>query len=88
MSRKIKTVTGKDGREIEVVTRRVRKREIRPMFGGPESVMGEGIQKDMDATVLEDLFALRDLGPQTPAISLDDLKKRRFASLEHLPKKA
>lgn len=79
---KIKTVTGKDGREIEVVTRPVRKREMRPMFGGPESVMGAGFQKGLDAMVLEDLFALRDLGPQTPAISLDGLKKRRFASLK------
>ena len=78
----IKTVTGKDGREIEVVTRPSRKREVRPMFGGPESVMGKGIQKDMDAMVLEDLFALRDLGPQTPAIPLEGLKKRRFAPLK------
>jgi hypothetical protein len=82
MSKKIKTVTAKDGREVEVVTRPSRKRKVRPMFGGPESVMGERFQKDMDAVVLEDLFALRDLGPQTPAIPLEGLKKRRFASLK------
>ena len=86
MSENIQTVTDKAGREVEVVTRPQRRRK-RPMFGGPESVMGEGVQKDMDATVLEDLFALRNLGPQTPAINQDEIKERRFASLDRLPKK-
>ena len=81
----IKTVTGKDGQEIEVVTRPARRRtkNTQPMFGGPESVMGAGLQKGLDAMVLEDLFALRALGPQTPVIPLDELKKRRFAPLKN-----
>jgi hypothetical protein len=61
MSKMIKTVTGKDGREIEVVTRPSRKRNTQPMFGGPESVMGGGVQKDMDAKVMGDLYASLDV---------------------------
>ena len=56
--KKIQTVTDRAGREIEVVTRRRRKR---PMFGGTESVIGERVQKDLDAKVLGDLFASLDL---------------------------
>ena len=72
------------GMIVEVVTRPSRRRtkNTQPMFGGPESVMGAGIQKGLDAMTLEDLFALRDLGPQTPAIPLDELRKRRFATLD------
>jgi hypothetical protein len=64
MSKMIKTVTGKDGQEVEVVTRPARRRRTRntqPMFGGPESVMGGGVQKDMDAKVMGDLYASLDV---------------------------
>jgi len=57
MSKMIKTVTGKDGREVEVVTRPARKREGLPVFGGPESVMGAGVQKHLDDTVPGDMLA-------------------------------
>jgi hypothetical protein len=57
MSKAITTVTDRSGREVEVVTRPNRKRGMRPMFGGPESVIGAGVQKNLDATVLDDMFA-------------------------------
>ena len=84
MSKMIKTVTGKDGQEVEVVTRPARRRtkNTQPMYGGPESVMGGGIQKDMDAMVMGDLFGLVRLPTLGPAISLDEIKKRRFATLD------
>jgi hypothetical protein len=47
--------------EVEVVIRPSRRKR---MFGGPESILGAAIQKDLDAMVLEDMFALRD-GPKT-----------------------
>lgn len=57
MSKKIKTVTGKDGREIEVVTRAASKKRLardarKPLFGGPESVIGERVQKDLDNALI------------------------------------
>ncbi len=55
--KKIQTVTDRAGREVEVVTRRRK----RPMFGGTESVIGERVQKDLDAKVLGDLFASLDI---------------------------
>ena len=52
MSR-VKTIRSRGGHEVEVVTRPTsRKRQAResqrPMFGGPESVLGERVQKDLD----------------------------------------
>ena len=45
------------GREVEVVTRPASKKRQaresqRPMFGGPESVIGERVQKDLDNEVV------------------------------------
>ena len=45
------------GHEVEVVTRAPsRKRQAResqrPMFGGPESALGERVQKDLDNEVI------------------------------------
>ena len=56
MSR-VKTIRSRGGHEIEVVTRSPsRKRRAResqrPMFGGPESVIGERVQKDLDNEVV------------------------------------
>ena len=50
------------GMTVEVVTRpaRRRTRNTQPMFGGPESVMGGGVQRDMDAAVMGDLYASLD----------------------------
>ena len=47
-----------------------RKNYTQPVYGGPESVIGEGVQKDMDAKVMGDLFGLIDPVPRknyTPA---------------------
>ena len=47
-----------------------RKNHTQPVFGGPESVIGEGVQRDMDAKVMGDLFGLIDPVPRknyTPA---------------------
>ena len=57
-------------------------RNTQPMYGGPESVMGGGVQKDMDAMVMGDLLGLVRLSTLGPAISLDETKKRRFATLD------
>ncbi len=55
MSR-VKTIHSRGGHEIEVVVRPPRKRQARepqrPMFGGPESVIGERVQKDLDNALL------------------------------------
>lgn len=58
MSR-VKTIRSRGGHEVEVVTRPTsRKRQARefppsrPMFGGPESVMGERVQKGLDNAVV------------------------------------
>ena len=56
MSR-VKTIRSRGGHEIEVVTRPPsRKRQAResqrPMFGGPEPVIGERVQKDLDNEVV------------------------------------
>jgi hypothetical protein len=45
------------GHEVEVVTRpslgkRQARESQRPMFGGPESVIGERVQKDLDNEVV------------------------------------
>jgi hypothetical protein len=50
------------GMTVEVVTRpaRRRTRNTQTMFGGPESVMGGGVQRDMDAAVVGDLYASLD----------------------------
>ena len=57
----MKYVTDKKGREVEVVTRRRRPHmeaaeAKRPLFGGPESVIGEGVQHDLDQSTLGDLL--------------------------------
>ncbi|MBQ73371.1 MAG: hypothetical protein CMJ67_10750 [Planctomycetaceae bacterium] len=57
MSKNIKIIEGKDGNDVEVVTRAASKRRQaresqRPMFGGPESVIGERVQKDLDNTLM------------------------------------
>lgn len=49
----LKIIRSKNGHEVEVVTRAPpRKRQAResqrPMFGGPESIIGERVQKDLD----------------------------------------
>jgi len=54
---RVKTIRGTNGHKIEVVTRtpskKRRARESqRPMFGGPESVIGERVQKDLDNEVV------------------------------------
>ncbi len=55
MSR-VKTIHSRGGHEIEVVVRPPRKRQARepqrPMFGGPESVIGERVQKDLDNALI------------------------------------
>ena len=56
MSR-VKTIRSRGGHEIEVVTRtpskkRQARESQRPMFGGPESVLGERVQKDLDNEVV------------------------------------
>ena len=56
MSR-MKTIRGRDGHEVEVVTRATSKKRRardseRPLFGGPESVLGERVQKDLDNEVI------------------------------------
>ena len=62
MSR-MKTIRSRGGHEVEVVIRPPRKRQAResqrPMFGGPESVIGERVQKDLDNEVV--YAALGDL---------------------------
>jgi hypothetical protein len=57
----MKYVTDKKGREVEVVTRRRRPpvetaEANRPIFGGPKSIVGQRVQRDLDATVLGDLL--------------------------------
>jgi len=54
---RVKTIRSRGGHEVEVVTRAPsRKRQAResqrPMFGGPESVIGERVQKDLDNEVI------------------------------------
>lgn len=56
MSR-VKTIRGRGGHEIEVVTRAPSKKRQpreseRPLFGGPESVLGERAQKGLDNAVV------------------------------------
>ena len=56
MSR-MKTIRGRNGHEVEVVTRAASKKRQardseRPLFGGPESVLGERGQKDLDNEVV------------------------------------
>ena len=38
-----------------------RKNYTQPVYGGPESVMGGGVQRDMDAAVMGDLYASLDV---------------------------
>ena len=55
MSR-VKTIRGRGGHEIEVVTRAPSKkrqaRESEQPFGGSESAIGERVQKDLDNAVV------------------------------------
>lgn len=49
------------GHDVEVVTRpssekRKARESQRPMFGGPESVIGERVQKDLDYYFLGDIL--------------------------------
>lgn len=54
---KIKRFKVRGGREIEVVPRRSSKRDPKqPMFGGPESVIGQRVQQDLDYMVLGDFL--------------------------------
>ena len=77
---KIKTVTGKDGREIEVVTRSTRapanpgREEDRLMFS-MDGVVGKGSHQGIDTMVMDSLlgFAGRKA---TPWASLDLIKRR------------
>ena len=53
----IKRFKVRGGREVEVVRRRRSKRNPKqPAFGGPESVLGERVQKDLDYMVLGDIL--------------------------------
>ena len=52
-----KTIRGCNGNEVEVVTRSASKKRQaresqRPMFGGPESILGGRVQKDLDNEVV------------------------------------
>jgi len=54
---RVKTIRSRGGHEIEVVTRppsrkRQERESQRPMFGDPESVIGERVQKDLDNAVV------------------------------------
>jgi hypothetical protein len=53
---RVKTIRSRGGHEVEVVVRPPRKRQAResqrPMFGGPESVIGERVQKDLDNALM------------------------------------
>lgn len=55
MSR-VKTIRSRGGHEVEVVVRPPRKRQARdserPLLGGPESVIGERVQKDLDNALM------------------------------------
>lgn len=60
MSKNIKIIEGKDGNDVEVVTRSASKKRLarhpdkdkRPLFGGPESVLGGRVQKDLDNALM------------------------------------
>jgi hypothetical protein len=55
-----KTIRGRNGNEVEVVTRSASKKRLarhpnkdeRPLFGGPESVIGGRVQKDLDNALI------------------------------------
>ena len=42
--------------EVEVIRRRSKRKLERPLFGGPESVLGQSVQKDLDDMVLGDIL--------------------------------
>ena len=60
MTERRKTIRGLDGTEVEVVTRAASKKRLarhpdkdkRPLFGGPESILGERVQKDLDNALM------------------------------------
>ena len=51
----VKHIRSRGGHEVEVVTRRAKRQateDRRPPFGGPESVLGERVQKDLDNALM------------------------------------
>ena len=59
---KVSYVKDKQGNEVEVVTRRKKRKKPSPMFGGPESVIGQRVQQDLDYMVLGDF--LHEIGKE------------------------
>ena len=52
----VKRFKVRGSREIEVVRRRSKRKPEQPAFGGPESALGERVQKDLDYMVLGDIL--------------------------------
>ena len=51
----VKHIRSRGGHEVEVVTRRSKRQaqeSQRPLFGGPEPVLGERVQKDLDNALM------------------------------------